>query len=71
MLKITYDVCDCIHFQEPHLGGIGLVGSNLSEEHLQLVCRFDPSRLLPARQLTADTDTIGFFCAKFIKLTDG
>lgn len=45
--------------QNVHVGSKGLPGQGLSEEEAALVQRFDP----------ADTslDTMGFFCAKFVK----
>ncbi|KAK6165523.1 hypothetical protein SNE40_022438 [Patella caerulea] len=53
--------------QTPHVGGQGIKGgNNLSEDQLNLLQRFDPS-ILQSDSLTCDTDTIGFFIAKFIK----
>ncbi|ESO96721.1 hypothetical protein LOTGIDRAFT_174713 [Lottia gigantea] len=51
--------------QSVHLGCHG-TGSNLSEEELKMVQRFDISGL-DENNLNCDNDTIGFFIAKFIK----
>ncbi|CAI5740420.1 unnamed protein product [Hyaloperonospora brassicae] len=45
--------------QEAHLGNRGLQGQGLSDHEASLVQRFDPS--------DAVLDTMGFFCAKFVK----
>uniref|UniRef100_M4BK44 SAM-dependent MTase RsmB/NOP-type domain-containing protein n=1 Tax=Hyaloperonospora arabidopsidis (strain Emoy2) TaxID=559515 RepID=M4BK44_HYAAE len=45
--------------QEAHLGNCGLLGQGLTDHEASLVQRFDPS--------DAELDTIGFFCAKFVK----
>ncbi|XP_071102120.1 tRNA (cytosine(72)-C(5))-methyltransferase NSUN6-like [Haliotis cracherodii] len=52
--------------QDPHIGGIGLPGTGLSEGDRCKVQRFDPSILTLDTQ-SPDTDTIGFFIAKFQK----
>ncbi|POM77206.1 Nucleolar protein NOP2 [Phytophthora palmivora] len=44
---------------EAHIGDRGLAGQGLNEHEASLVQRFDPSN--------ANLDTMGFFCAKFIK----
>ncbi|ETM37351.1 hypothetical protein L914_16081 [Phytophthora nicotianae] len=44
---------------EAHLGDRGLPGQGLTDEEASLVQRFDPAN--------TDLDTMGFFCAKFIK----
>ena len=54
--------------QEPYLGGPGWPTAGLSMEQRALVQRFDPSVLTDIHgRSTADTDTIGFFIAKFMK----
>ncbi|XP_041366419.1 tRNA (cytosine(72)-C(5))-methyltransferase NSUN6-like [Gigantopelta aegis] len=53
--------------QKMHLGGPGFPGSDLKKDDLHLVQRFDPSALSLSETATCDTDTIGFFIAKFIK----
>lgn len=59
--------------QEPHIGAEGMLGAGLSPEQLHLLQRFSPelswdqtqaSTPLPKR---VNTDTIGFFIAKFLK----
>nr|XP_054767470.1 tRNA (cytosine(72)-C(5))-methyltransferase NSUN6-like [Lytechinus pictus] len=61
--------------QEPHLGGPGLPVPGLSREDQQKVQRFTPTSHLASsnkgRTVTCDNDTIGFFVAKFVKLTTG
>ncbi|RLN94030.1 hypothetical protein BBJ28_00025588 [Nothophytophthora sp. Chile5] len=42
-----------------HLGDRGISGQGLSEQEAALVQRFDPAN--------AELDTMGFFCAKFVK----
>ncbi|CAI5719307.1 unnamed protein product [Peronospora farinosa] len=42
-----------------HLGDRGLPGQGLNEHEASLVQRFDPSNI--------ELDTMGFFCAKFLK----
>jgi hypothetical protein len=53
--------------QVPHLGGYGFSHSSLSDEQCHLVQRFDPSHLERCKDRNCDTDTIGFFIAKFRK----
>ncbi|KAM3929659.1 tRNA (cytosine(72)-C(5))-methyltransferase NSUN6 [Leptodactylus fuscus] len=72
--------CLQLQAQEPHIGGAGMRGAGLSPDQLNLLQRFDPSlaelrdfdiddRTYEEKELTrqANTDTIGFFIAKFIK----
>ncbi|XP_044150998.1 tRNA (cytosine(72)-C(5))-methyltransferase NSUN6-like isoform X1 [Bufo gargarizans] len=72
--------CLQLQTQEPHIGGEGMAGAGLSPDQLQLLQRFDPSLAVlwdsdindgtcedKERTLLANTDTIGFFIAKFIK----
>ena len=66
-------------FQTPyHLGGRGRKGSDLAESQLSLVQRFTPNTQhsvsddehrdeYATNMSYVDTDTIGFFIAKFIK----
>ncbi|XP_065071143.1 tRNA (cytosine(72)-C(5))-methyltransferase NSUN6-like [Rhopilema esculentum] len=63
--------------QKLHLGGTGIAGHNLSEEHCLLVQRFDPCLISITKDcfksedfLSVNKDTIGFFIAKFIKSDD-
>ncbi|KAM7369806.1 hypothetical protein PAMP_011097 [Pampus punctatissimus] len=65
--------CLTLQPQEPHIGAEGMLGAGLSPEQLRLLQRFSPelswnqtdsTTPLPCR---ADTDTIGFFIAKFLK----
>ncbi|KAG7384603.1 putative methyltransferase nsun6 [Phytophthora boehmeriae] len=44
---------------EAHIGDRGLAGQGLNEHEASLVQRFDPSN--------TELDTMGFFCAKFVK----
>ncbi|KAM4027830.1 tRNA (cytosine(72)-C(5))-methyltransferase NSUN6 isoform 2-T2 [Anomaloglossus baeobatrachus] len=64
--------------QDPHIGGVGMAGAGLPPDQLQLLQRFDPSLAVPCDlsdgtpedkdwTLPANTDTIGFFIAKFVK----
>lgn len=67
--------------QEPHIGGEGMKGAELSLDQLKLLQRFDPSsvtlRAMDINSLQgsreddlislANKDCIGFFIAKFIK----
>lgn len=57
--------------QTPHVGGVGLPGTLLTEQQQKLVQRFDPvvSTYNDAEEKskTFDIDTIGFFIAKFVK----
>ncbi|XP_072010299.1 tRNA (cytosine(72)-C(5))-methyltransferase NSUN6 isoform X2 [Engystomops pustulosus] len=72
--------CLQLQAQEPHIGGEGMRGAGLSPDQLKLLQRFDPSLAdlcdLDVSDLTrtendwtlqANTDTIGFFIAKFVK----
>ncbi|CAI9582030.1 unnamed protein product [Staurois parvus] len=71
--------CLQLQVQEPHIGGEGMPGAGLSLDHLKLLQRFDPSATemhdVDANKLKsdddlvslADSDTIGFFIAKFLK----
>ncbi|XP_029979008.1 putative methyltransferase NSUN6 isoform X2 [Sphaeramia orbicularis] len=65
--------CLTLQPQEPHIGAEGMLGAGLSPEQLRLLQRFSPELNwdqtesavpLPHR---ANTDTIGFFIAKFLK----
>ncbi|KAF4040283.1 16S rRNA methyltransferase RsmB/F [Phytophthora infestans] len=47
---------------DAHLGDHGLSGQGLNEEEAALVQRFDPAN--------TELDTMGFFCAKFVKTRD-
>ncbi|XP_064410808.1 tRNA (cytosine(72)-C(5))-methyltransferase NSUN6 isoform X2 [Latimeria chalumnae] len=74
--------CLMLQPQEPHLGGEGMMGAGLSQVHLRMLQRFDPSsvtgedfRFYASSDLSiedmiqlANKDTIGFFIAKFVKL---
>ncbi|KAM4688383.1 tRNA (cytosine(72)-C(5))-methyltransferase NSUN6 isoform 3-T4 [Discoglossus pictus] len=64
--------------QEPHIGGEGMMGAGLGPDQLKLLQRFDPSSpgLSDIDNINssvddiirlANTDTIGFFIAKFVK----
>uniref|UniRef100_A0A3Q2ZGU5 NOP2/Sun RNA methyltransferase 6 n=1 Tax=Hippocampus comes TaxID=109280 RepID=A0A3Q2ZGU5_HIPCM len=58
--------------QEPHVGGEGMPGAGLIPEQLSLLQRFRPELSWKATAATplasrADSDTIGFFIAKFQK----
>ncbi|PVD30727.1 hypothetical protein C0Q70_10002 [Pomacea canaliculata] len=55
--------------QTPHLGGCGLAHSSLSAANCRLVQRFDPSRLSRIATRDCNSDTIGFFIAKFRKVS--
>ncbi|KAM9308742.1 tRNA (cytosine(72)-C(5))-methyltransferase NSUN6 [Gastrophryne carolinensis] len=71
--------CLQLQAQEPHVGGEGLPGAGLSSDQLRLLQRFDPSASEICNRATdtmtsvddlislANTDTIGFFIAKFLK----
>ncbi|XP_077347049.1 tRNA (cytosine(72)-C(5))-methyltransferase NSUN6 isoform X1 [Lithobates pipiens] len=71
--------CLQLEVQEPHIGGEGMPGAGLSPDQLKLVQRFDPSATeilgVDANKLkldedlvaVANSDTIGFFIAKFLK----
>eukprot|EP00057_Strongylocentrotus_purpuratus_P011426 XP_011665900.1 PREDICTED: LOW QUALITY PROTEIN: putative methyltransferase NSUN6 [Strongylocentrotus purpuratus] len=60
--------------QEPHFGGPGLPVPGLSSEDQEKVKRFTPASHLAGfnqgRTVSCNEDTIGFFIAKFVKLTD-
>ncbi|KAM6977349.1 tRNA (cytosine(72)-C(5))-methyltransferase NSUN6 [Aplochiton taeniatus] len=71
--------CLTLQPQTPHVGAEGMLGAGLSADHLGLLQRFSPElgwdqgedgvqqeslTLLPSK---ANTDTIGFFIAKFLK----
>ncbi|XP_040208421.1 LOW QUALITY PROTEIN: tRNA (cytosine(72)-C(5))-methyltransferase NSUN6 [Rana temporaria] len=68
-----------LEVQEPHIGGEGMPGAGLSSDRLKLLQRFDPSVTeildVDANKLKSDedlvavanSDTIGFFIAKFLK----
>lgn len=59
--------------QEPHVGAGGMLGAGLSPEQLHLLQRFSPELgwdrvgTADALHTRVDTDTIGFFIAKFLK----
>lgn len=59
--------------QEPHVGAGGMLGAGLAPEQLHLLQRFSPelswdqSGSADALHSRVDTDTIGFFIAKFLK----
>lgn len=59
--------------QEPHVGAGGLPGAGLPPEQLHLLQRFrpelswEPAGAADALHSRVDTDTIGFFIAKFLK----
>ncbi|KAM9230507.1 tRNA (cytosine(72)-C(5))-methyltransferase NSUN6 isoform 1-T1 [Dugong dugon] len=73
----------CLHlqYQEPQIGGEGMMGAGLSFEQLKQLQRFDPSVVpLPDTDINslrdtriedmiwlANKDCIGFFIAKFVK----
>ncbi|XP_018419683.1 PREDICTED: putative methyltransferase NSUN6 [Nanorana parkeri] len=71
--------CLQLQAQAPHIGGEGMPGAGLSPDQLKLLQRFDPSAteisVLDANKLKSDddlvalanSDTIGFFIAKFLK----
>ncbi|XP_078655899.1 tRNA (cytosine(72)-C(5))-methyltransferase NSUN6-like [Branchiostoma floridae x Branchiostoma belcheri] len=54
--------------QTPYLGGPGLPGTSLTQAQLQMLQRFEPWRgNRTENSHPSDTDTIGFFIAKFVK----
>ncbi|PWA18182.1 hypothetical protein CCH79_00004091, partial [Gambusia affinis] len=65
--------CLSLQPQEPHIGSEGMLGAGLSPEQLRLLQRFSPELSWEQTDMTvpltcrADTDTIGFFIAKFLK----
>lgn len=70
--------CLQLQAQVPHIGGEGIAGAGLSPDQLRLLQRFDPSLAVLGDIhdgtcedkdwiLLANTDTIGFFIAKFVK----
>ncbi|XP_075683698.1 tRNA (cytosine(72)-C(5))-methyltransferase NSUN6 isoform X2 [Rhinoderma darwinii] len=72
--------CLQLQAQVPHIGGEGMAGAGLSPDQLKLLQRFDPSLAVlcdfDINDMTcqeedwtvlANTDTIGFFIAKFVK----
>ncbi|XP_008394936.1 putative methyltransferase NSUN6 isoform X2 [Poecilia reticulata] len=65
--------CLSLQPQEPHIGSEGMLGAGLSPEQLRLLQRFSPELSWEQTDATAsltrraDTDTIGFFIAKFLK----
>ncbi|XP_028288878.1 putative methyltransferase NSUN6 isoform X2 [Parambassis ranga] len=65
--------CLTLQPQEPHIGAEGMLGAGLSPEQLRLLQRFSPELSWDQTQTTtafpgrADSDTIGFFIAKFLK----
>ncbi|XP_007555711.1 putative methyltransferase NSUN6 isoform X1 [Poecilia formosa] len=65
--------CLSLQPQEPHIGSEGMLGAGLSPEQLRLLQRFSPELSWEQTDTTAslarraDTDTIGFFIAKFLK----
>lgn len=64
----SYDVLTptiAFNSQNPHIGGPGRPGAQLTEEQLCSVQRFFPCRLKDLSSV--DRDTIGFFIAKFVK----
>jgi len=54
----------------PHLGDIGRPCKGLSKDQLNLLQRYDPSSDTSKSKYFTDNDTIGFFIAKFVKITD-
>lgn len=62
-----------VFFQEPHIGAEGMPGAGLPPEQLRLLQRFSPELSWEQTETTAplpcraDSDTIGFFIAKFLK----
>lgn len=65
--------CLTLQPQEPHIGAEGMLGAGLSPEQLSLLQRFSPELSWEQTQTNtplpnrANTDTIGFFIAKFLK----
>ncbi|XP_046706606.1 tRNA (cytosine(72)-C(5))-methyltransferase NSUN6 isoform X1 [Silurus meridionalis] len=68
--------CLTLELQEPHLGSQGMPGAELSHDQLRLLQRFRPEFSWHGATdihgpedllLKANTDTIGFFIAKFMK----
>ncbi|XP_030612754.1 putative methyltransferase NSUN6 isoform X2 [Archocentrus centrarchus] len=65
--------CISLEPQEPHIGAEGMPGAGLPPEHLRLLQRFSPELSWEQTETTtpfcrgADSDTIGFFIAKFLK----
>ncbi|XP_051266605.1 tRNA (cytosine(72)-C(5))-methyltransferase NSUN6 isoform X2 [Dicentrarchus labrax] len=64
--------CLTLQPQEPHIGAEGMLGAGLSPEQLRLLQRFSPELSWEQTGTTAlsrraDSDTIGFFIAKFLK----
>lgn len=56
--------------QIPHLGGTGISGSRLKENNCSLVQRFGPITGQTNKTTDVDSDTIGFFIAKFVKMPE-
>ncbi|XP_077124434.1 tRNA (cytosine(72)-C(5))-methyltransferase NSUN6 isoform X1 [Ranitomeya variabilis] len=70
--------CLQLQAQDPHIGGAGMAGAGLPPDQLKLLQRFDPSLAVLSDlrdgtcedkdwTLLVNTDTIGFFIAKFVK----
>lgn len=65
--------CLTLQPQEPHVGAGGMLGAGLAPEQLHLLQRFSPelswdqAGSADALHSRVDTDTIGFFIAKFLK----
>ncbi|KAM9333489.1 tRNA (cytosine(72)-C(5))-methyltransferase NSUN6 isoform 2-T2 [Pholidichthys leucotaenia] len=65
--------CLTLQPQEPHIGAEGMLGAGLSPRQLRLLQRFSPelswdhTQTAAASPGSADSDTIGFFIAKFLK----
>ncbi|XP_020791395.1 tRNA (cytosine(72)-C(5))-methyltransferase NSUN6 isoform X2 [Boleophthalmus pectinirostris] len=65
--------CLTLAHQDPHIGAEGMPGAGLSPDQLCLLQRFSPELSWEQMQLNAslphraNTDTIGFFIAKFLK----
>lgn len=65
--------CLSLQPQEPHIGAEGMPGAGLPPEQLRLLQRFSPELSWEETETTAplpcraDSDTIGFFIAKFLK----
>ena len=68
LCKCPWLIWSCFSPQTPHIGGPGLANFGLSDDERLLVQRFDPSKL-EGEIFKPNLDTIGFFIAKFAKIT--
>ena len=68
LCKCPLLIWSCFSPQTPHIGGPGLANFGLSDDERLLVQRFDPCKL-DGEIFKPNLDTIGFFIAKFAKIT--